>query len=114
MDTNRANEGPQGEDMKLSFREANHLLNAALDLEEQLYAMSLSDDASPTVAALWPSQVARTYSAYARLSSFAQYYDSERPVDQAELGLLNYEDDSKKLRHFMEPHVPIETIVDAS
>ena len=31
----------------------------------------------------------------------------------AELGLYNYEDNNKKLAHFMEPKVPIESIYEA-
>ena len=59
---------------------------------------------------LWQRQVSRTYSAFTRLTSLAQYHDSEEPVTLAELGLLNYEDGNKKLRHYMDYSVPIESI----
>jgi len=59
---------------------------------------------------LWAKQVSRTYSAFARLSSFAQYHESEDALTLAELGLVNYEDGHKKLRHYMDFTVPIESI----
>ena len=59
---------------------------------------------------LWQKQVARTYSAFTRLSSFCQYYDSEQPLKLAELGLMNYEDAHKKIRHYQDYTVPIESI----
>ena len=50
------------------------------------------------------------HSAYSRVSSFVIYNDSEKPVELAELGLFNYADKEKKLSHFMETGVPVETI----
>ena len=86
----------------LSYRDANTLVNILLDLEEQLWAMSQGPIVPQSVRDLWQKQVSRTYSAFTRLSSFAQFHDSEEPLTLAELGLLNYEDDHKKLRHFMD------------
>ena len=63
---------------------------------------------------LWQKQVSRTYSSLNRLSSFAEYHDSEDPVTLAELGLMNYEDGNKKLRHFMDYSVPIESIYETN
>lgn len=72
--------------------------------------MTQGESVPEDVRDLWPHQVSRTYSAFTRLSSFAQYHDSEDPVMLAELGLLNYEDANKKLRHFMDYSVPLENI----
>jgi len=44
------------------------------------------------------------------VSSFLNFNDSESPLTLAELGLVNYADNEKKLAHFMEPSVPIEPI----
>ena len=81
-----------------------------LDLEEQLFSMTQGPQVPQSVRDLWSKQVSRTYSAITRLSSFAQYHDSEQPVTLAELGLLNYEDAHKKVRHYMDYTVPIESI----
>ena len=72
--------------------------------------MSQGSQVPQSVRDLWHKQVSRTYSAFARLSSFAQYHDSEDPMTLAELGLMNYEDGNKKLRHFMDYTIPIESI----
>ena len=59
---------------------------------------------------LWPSNTSRIYSAYNRLASLTQLQDSEQPIAMAELGLINYSDESKKFGHFMEGKTPVERI----
>jgi hypothetical protein len=72
--------------------------------------MTHSDLVGEHVKRLWPANSSRIHSAYSRVSSFINYNDSERPVELAELGLFNYADKEKKLSHFMETGVPVETI----
>jgi hypothetical protein len=100
----------QSSEESLSFYDANLLVNILLNLEEQLWSMTQGSAVPESVRDLWSKQVSRSYSAFTRLSSFAQYHDSEDPVTLAELGLLNYEDGNKKIRHFMDYTVPIESI----
>jgi hypothetical protein len=101
---------PGTKEVVLSFREVNRLLKIVLSLEGQLWAMSQGSVVSQAVRDLWPEKTSRTHSALSRLASFVKFADSENPVDLAELGLCNYEDGNKKLTHFMEPGVPVESI----
>lgn len=105
-----ATPAPTRTELVLSFREVNRLLKVLLSLEDQLWAMAQGAVVSQAVRDLWPEKTSRTYSALSRLASFVKYADSENPIDLAELGLCNYEDQNKKLQHFMEPGVPIESI----
>jgi len=93
-----------------SYRQLSKLLRIVIDLEDQLWAMAQSDSVSERVKRLWPLQEARLHSTYGRVSSFINFSDSENPVNLAELGLINYADNEKKLCHFMDPFVPIESI----
>lgn len=88
----------------------NKLLRIMLGLEDQLWAMTQSDSVHERVKRLWPAQSSRMHSAFVRAASFVNFSDSERPVALAELGLINFADNEKKLCHFMAPQVPIETI----
>ena len=72
--------------------------------------MAQGPEVEKVVRDLWPQQTTRTHSAYSRLASFVRFSDQEDPITLAELGLYNYEDSNKKLAHFMEPKVPIESI----
>jgi len=81
-----------------------------LGLEDQLWAMTQSDSVSERVKRLWSAQTSRMHSAYSRLASFVNYNDSEKPLTLAELGLVDYADQEKKLCHYMEPNVPVESV----
>jgi hypothetical protein len=59
---------------------------------------------------LWPDKVSRLHSAYNRLGSMVQMSDSEEPLVLAELGLFNFFEEQKKLGHFMEGKVSVESI----
>lgn len=85
-----------------------------LDLEDQLWAMTQSDLVSERVKRLWIIKPSRMHTAYSRLASFVDFTDSENPLALSELGLYNYADQEKKISHFMEPLVPIESIYDSS
>lgn len=54
------------------------------------------------------------HTAFSRLASFVDFTDSENPFALSELGLYNYADQEKKISHFMEPLVPIESIFENS
>ena len=73
----------------ISFDEAHNLLSVLLGLEDQLWAMTQSDQVSSRVKNIWPNDTARVHTAFGRLSSLLSLPDSDDPVKLSELGLIN-------------------------
>ena len=73
--------------------------------------MTLHEDASPELRALFVQGASRLNSAFGRLSSLVSYANSKYSLVQvAESGLYNRGDVSTDLRHFMEPEVHLEEL----
>jgi hypothetical protein len=76
--------------------------------------MTQSDQVSSRVKAIWPSDTARVHTAFGRLSSLLSLPESDDPVKLAELGLVNTQDQMRKLELYQEPEVDIESIYELS
>ncbi len=97
---------------EVSLIDAHQLLSILLSAEDQLWALTQSDQASSCLKSLWSSShtSSRIHTAYGRLASLITYPCSYDPRLLADLGLVNTQDFYGKLKHFQEFNVELESI----
>ncbi len=99
-----------------SLIDSHKLLSILVGLEDQLWAMTQSDQVPSSVKELWISRsTSRLHTAYGRLSSLitlpgAKFGETLELEDLAEMGMVNTSDKYGKLQHFQEFRTELENV----
>ncbi|KAL4506801.1 hypothetical protein ABPG72_001222 [Tetrahymena utriculariae] len=85
------------------------ILYTLLRLDEQLFAMTLHEDASAELKQLFNTGVSRIFTAFGRLISFYNYTNTNFSIENlAQAGLVNIHDLQQDLRHFLDYYTPLQ------
>lgn len=84
------------------------MLYILLRFDEQLFGMTLHEDASAELKASFHTGVSRIFTSFGRLISFYNYTNTNFSIENmAEAGLVNIHDLQSELRHFLDYYTPL-------